>query len=185
MSATIVNWNEIDREIAADEAYRRFRASRPASAIIRANLAHVPNATYTVVMDASEADWDTVRIRPWKSRADGSRVLAMLVGPDNGTDYVGVGTIHPDGTVSLWSDYRGNRRIEGVVARLAASSAEDHDAMRHGYALLSGRCARCGRVLTVPASLHRGVGPECAGVLNPSKRRTPAPAAPDTGDCPF
>ena len=33
---------------------------------------------------------------------------------------------------------------------------------REAYALLSSRCARCNRTLTVPASIHRGLGPECA-----------------------
>lgn len=181
MVAVIANWEDIDREIAADEAYQRFRATRPAASILPANLAHVPNATYTVVMDSDEADWETVRVKDWSSRADGSRVLATLA---NGGEFVGVGTVHPDGTVSLWSRYRHDTRLAGVIARLADSTDEDQDSMRHGYALLSGKCARCGRKLTVPASLHRGVGPECAGVLNPAKRRAAAPTT-DIMACPF
>ena len=30
------------------------------------------------------------------------------------------------------------------------------------YAIGSGKCACCGRTLTVPASVHRGLGPDCA-----------------------
>ena len=30
------------------------------------------------------------------------------------------------------------------------------------YALESANCFRCGRKLTVPVSIHRGLGPECA-----------------------
>lgn len=30
---------------------------------------------------------------------------------------------------------------------------------------LRGSCARCGRTLTVPVSIHRGFGPDCARML--------------------
>lgn len=29
-----------------------------------------------------------------------------------------------------------------------------------------GRCGRCGRLLTVPSSIERGIGPECAGIVD-------------------
>ena len=42
--------------------------------------------------------------------------------------------------------------------------SEDLDQLRgrERYAMLSGRCSRCGATLTVPASLYRGMGPVCA-----------------------
>ena len=29
-----------------------------------------------------------------------------------------------------------------------------------------GRCGRCGRALTVPESIERGIGPECVGIIS-------------------
>jgi hypothetical protein len=42
------------------------------------------------------------------------------------------------------------------------ASVELHEALvvRH-----EGRCGRCGRTLTVPSSIDRGIGPECAGIM--------------------
>ena len=42
------------------------------------------------------------------------------------------------------------------------SVIKDPNPAREKYAKISGRCSLCNRQLTVPSSLHSGLGPECA-----------------------
>jgi SNF2 family DNA or RNA helicase len=48
------------------------------------------------------------------------------------------------------------------MASLLALLTGDYESMGLSYAMNSGRCWKCGRELTVPASIHRGLGPDCA-----------------------
>jgi hypothetical protein len=95
--------------------------------------------------------------------------VSLLNGPDNTSDYLYMGTI-----------------FDGAHFKLTAKSAYNDDApsvkafkwvWRHLVAATDdtmptdlevwheGRCGRCGRVLTVPESIERGIGPECAGMM--------------------
>jgi hypothetical protein len=44
---------------------------------------------------------------------------------------------------------------------LFGADVEARHAAREAYAMRSGRCSRCNRDLTVPASLFAGMGSEC------------------------
>ena len=92
------------------------------------------------------------------------RFVKVLTGPDNGSDYTFLGTIFlgtgdfrvsgksriPAGAPSAkaWAWFWG--RVSKNVA-LPACLSVWHE----------GRCARCGRKLTVPESISSGYGPEC------------------------
>jgi hypothetical protein len=92
--------------------------------------------------------------------------VAVLNGPDNESDYAYIGLL--------------DTRFNGTEFRMTAKSRFGEDAncvkawkyfwnhvergvlpdnlvVRH-----EGRCGRCGRTLTVPESIDRGIGPECA-----------------------
>jgi len=166
---------EVAQDLAAADAYARFLddrsryQSRPANQApvqrpVNANLAHVPSATYTVVLD-DEGDYLTLALKEWKSKGDGTRALKMLVGPNNDADYQFVGGVNPDGSVWLTSRFKVDGRLADAVGKLAMGSEDDLAQGRHAFALLSGTCARCGRTLTVPSSLYAGLGPDCAGKL--------------------
>jgi hypothetical protein len=58
--------------------------------------------------------------------------------------------------VRLWEDFP---TIESEVQTILENPAKAAQV----YAVREGRCSRCGRTLTVPASLYHGMGPECAG----------------------
>lgn len=101
--------------------------------------------------------------RPW--------FVSVLYGPDNTSDYVYVGIIRP-GTATRGGVYELGRK-----SRLTEDDPR-HRAFdwffRHVQRIQlppncevwhEGHCGRCGRPLTVPESIARGLGPECAGII--------------------
>lgn len=105
----------------------------------------------------------TIRIR--KPHPQANFVVAeYLFGPDNETSFkrfareaVGGFRINP----GLSPD---GRAMQALRALVSATDAEKEE-MGFQYALESGNCWRCGRKLTVPASITRGLGPRCAGLV--------------------
>jgi hypothetical protein len=96
--------------------------------------------------------------------------VSVLRGPDNGNDYGYLGVME--------------RKLEGLTFRTTKKSclsdaAPATQAFRffHKTVLCShclpgqlevrheGSCGRCGRLLTVPESVDRGIGPECASKM--------------------
>ena len=86
-----------------------------------------------------------------------SRTLAVLIGPDNSTDYECHGLVTDTG-FRLWKRFAGGKPAEHAAILWMLARGELLD----GYDLqLSKRCLRCNRPLTTPESLERGIGPEC------------------------
>jgi hypothetical protein len=65
---------------------------------------------------------------------------------------------HGEVRAYIWKRFRVHTRLDRALNHLLRNPIDAGEA----YALESGRCWRCGRRLTVPASIHRGLGPECA-----------------------
>ena len=91
---------------------------------------------------------------------DGPLFVSVLTGPDNTRDYCYMGILN----VAARRVHRtGKSRIERGAPSFAAFEwflrhlDSDRVEFRH-----CGRCARCGRQLTVPSSVDSGFGPECA-----------------------
>lgn len=121
---------------------------------------------YTIVFNEVADDRITLRVRDhWDEagKARGEMVVDYLSGPDNTRDYVGFGFLTPRGRQnwSVWKRFRDNERL----ARALWGLFEDSEKAGMEYAIRSGNCYRCGRTLTVPASVHRGLGPVCAEKL--------------------
>lgn len=120
------------------------------------------NATFTLVSTKTGARF-TYKIR--QPKEDSPHFVSLLNGPDNTEDYQFLGTIFADKT------YRHGRKSS--VSETASSAVAISYFLRF---LLQGRvsdlvevwhegkCGRCGRKLTVPASIERGLGPDCAGM---------------------
>lgn len=146
-------------------------ALTPIKTSAREACAAIPDGTYTVVFDADESDWLTLQIAPatW-AKEPGLRQISYLSGSDNELSYTGFAFLKVDGQVIFWKKFRNaDSRLAAGVAIISAAELRltAHEAfLEHaeGYALRSGRCLRCGHKLTVPASLHRGLGPVCAGI---------------------
>jgi hypothetical protein len=93
-----------------------------------------------------------------------SHFVSLLTGSDNEADYTSIGMLR-----------EGRRYVHGTkVSRDAPGAVAWAWAWGHlvrGELPASlevwheGRCGRCGRLLTVPASIASGLGPECAGKL--------------------
>jgi hypothetical protein len=97
--------------------------------------------------------------------------VKMLAGPDNENSYVYVGMLRPDtGKVDLTAKSKLGeqslpyRLLGRVLARLWSN--ETHVLEQHGFKLHhEGQCGRCGRLLTTPESVERGIGPECIKMM--------------------
>lgn len=84
-----------------------------------------------------------------------------LFGSDNSRDFRKFGKVVENG-VAIWN---GSRTDAPLIEALKFLLNLDSEALAEAgfkYALESGNCYRCGRTLTVPASIHRGMGPVCA-----------------------
>ncbi len=135
----------------------------------RCNTPVVPqckNGTYTIVLDET-GDYRTVKLTDAPesyNKPQGTQIAAYLSGSDNEKDYKGFAFVQ--GTqIKFWTAFnQGNPTAKALVMLLTTDSETQID-LGTAYAIESSRCWRCNRKLTVPASLHRGVGPECAKQL--------------------
>lgn len=111
--------------------------------------------TYTVVFN--EEQRRTIRIR--KPHPDAVyHVAEYLYGPDNESHFKRFAREVKGG----WQ-YNGDGGILLVGLKVICGADDKKLAdMGLAYALESGNCYRCGRKLTVPASIHAGLGPVCA-----------------------
>ena len=104
----------------------------------------------------------TYRVRAARY-TEGLYFVDVLTGSDNTADYTFAGTLTARGfrhspKAGIGADAPSVRAFGWAAERL------DGDALPAGLEVWhEGRCARCGRVLTVPESIASGFGPECAG----------------------
>lgn len=99
-----------------------------------------------------------VRTQPDDAKfAPGTRILSLLTGSDNESDYLGFAFVR-DEQVILWKKYRTEQyqRLVDVLLR-----PEHYESLGCRY-LYEGRCRRCNRTLTTPESIQSGIGPVCA-----------------------
>lgn len=132
------------------------------------------NAIVTLQSDKTGQHY-TYRVQRAKGRDDlpaDMWFVKLLTGADNNNAYTYIGCM----------DKRGGDGV-GIGLRLTAKSLLKDDAApvrgwRYMWAAITagrlpanmtvrheGRCGRCNRRLTVPESLDRGIGPECAGMV--------------------
>jgi hypothetical protein len=140
-------------------------ADRVSPADLRAAAAALPapaNGFYTVTLPDGGAHV-TIRIADDFRAGSAAKIAGYLAGPDNESDYVNFAFVE-GGQVRAWSRFKGGYQRQANAAAVIAGTPDRAD-LALAYAQASGRCARCGRTLTVPASLHRGFGPDCAAKL--------------------
>lgn len=116
------------------------------------------NSTLTVVSKKTTARY-TYRIR----ESDDGKVffVSVMFGPDNETSYCYIGIIRngefkwTQKSKVAASDVRW-KAFDWIYKQLSANKLPDSLEIWH-----EGKCGRCGRKLTVPLSIVRGIGPEC------------------------
>lgn len=108
----------------------------------------------------------TVRIKTQAADANfapGERIISLLVGSDNTSDYQGFGFVKDDGRVIVWKRYRGNGTPSAHQRLALMVQYPDHyEALGVEY-MFSTRCRVCNRKLTTPESIESGIGPICEG----------------------
>lgn len=136
------------------------------AAITDVNLLSAGKAIFTVSNPNGERY--TFRITRKDSRNGGFVYFAgLLSGPSNDADYSYVGLYLPDtGEVRRTSKSRVGEDSKALaVLRWAIKVLGGKTQLPAGYHIdHAGYCMACGRLLTVPESIHRGLGPVCAGV---------------------
>lgn len=95
--------------------------------------------------------------------APGRRIVELLTGPDNTSDYRGFAFVDNSGTVYVWRSKRGDGRDRSEFEKFASIlNHSNHYAEKHGLEFsFSRRCIRCNRLLTDPESIALGIGPVC------------------------
>jgi hypothetical protein len=119
-------------------------------------------ATFTVQNPKGEHYTFKVRSNEWNGRV--YHKVALLTGPDNETSYTYLGRVIPNTGSFILTD-KSKLPLDSLPCRVAAfafrcvwgtQSLPDGYQIRH-----EGKCGCCGRTLTTPESLDRGIGPEC------------------------
>lgn len=128
------------------------------------------NARLTLVSKKTQHRF-TYRIRQPKEPnqppgAEPPHFVQVLTGPDNTGDFTFLGTIFKRGEYRIGRKSPISAAAPSAMAwawfwpRLLKDRIPETMEVWH-----EGRCGRCGRALTVPESIERGIGPECAGVM--------------------
>lgn len=121
----------------------------------------IQDGKYTLVY--SGGDYRTVAIENITEEGHTFKGKTIL-SRKSGNRYEGIAFLSSDNRVMLWKRFRAEfdqtrlNRLQEAVNRIAKNPKEAGMA----YAIHEGRCCRCGRELTVPASIHAGMGPDCA-----------------------
>jgi len=117
------------------------------------------NSTFTV-HNPKTGNRFTFKITKARNRT-GCWWVKVLYGQDNESDFMYIGTI-------IKARYIHNSRCSCVSPDAMSNKCFQwfwkhvDDYAEHGVELVkSTNCARCGRKLTVPISVHSGFGPEC------------------------
>jgi hypothetical protein len=110
----------------------------------------------------------TYRVRQPKPKDDRPvpHFVKVLTGPDNEAHYEFLGTVFKGGEYRLGHRSRITAKAPSAQAwawfwpKLLGGTLPPQLEVWH-----EGRCGRCGRALTVPESIERGIGPECAAYM--------------------
>jgi hypothetical protein len=123
---------------------------------------YVADGWYTIQGNTSHR---TVRLQTVKE--DGNTVkqwLAYLNGSDNTGDYLTIGFVIGN-EVKLFKKNEGKYTDIVAAARYLIKNGTKAPEYGKNYALRSGRCARCNKMLTVPLSITNGYGPKCSEAM--------------------
>lgn len=92
----------------------------------------------------------------------GRRIVSLMIGPDNCSDFMGVAFVDETGKVSVWKRHKGTE-AEYVVKFCIAVLSGKIECPTEFEILESRLCRVCNRELTNPESIETGIGPVCIG----------------------
>ena len=116
---------------------------------------------YTIVFAAHNTH-RTIRITRGKFGHFADKlIISKMNGTDNTSNYVGIGNIDDNGSLRVWQKAGlSAAQVTSLRASLEMILTEPTEAGKQ-YALRSGNCWKCNRLLTNPESILAGIGPEC------------------------
>ena len=121
-------------------------------------------ATFTV-SNAKGKHYTFKVVKKKRNESDGHIWFAsMLSGPDNESCYTYIGTVNEiSGVPHLTQKSKFSKSSQPYkVLRWALGVVWGRNKLPDGYKIQhAGKCGRCGRTLTTPESITRGIGPEC------------------------
>lgn len=119
------------------------------------------NALFTI--SNPNGEHFTYKIR--KPDRDSPYFVSLLSGPDNENSYTYIGIFEPgpfDLRLTKMSKVKFDTKSVKVL-RWALTIFRNGSKPPPGYAVQhEGKCCKCGRTLTTPESINRGMGPDCA-----------------------
>lgn len=125
------------------------------------------NSTFTLVSNKINTRY-TYKVREDKNNPDRFYVR-VLYGPDNNFDYRFLGWFYRENLTLHWSTKscvsKPTQTPFTMMQYFLQILCERDDLPNTCEFLPSGRCGRCGRVLTTPESIHLGIGPECIKLI--------------------
>jgi len=156
-------------KLVADDGERRAQITRPIDIMA---YVFAGNATFTIEGRKSRF---TYNVSKSEEKEDGSCVffVKVLTGPNNTADYSYLGIVpgrhgHPLPAFKLTKKSTAGWTAPSVVSfrwMWNALVTKDEENLATMAFYHEGRCGRCGRPLTVPESVERGIGPDCAQIM--------------------
>lgn len=124
----------------------------------------LPNGEFTFVNSAAGTR-RTVKIKTQAPDANfqpGARLVSVLTGSNNEEwgDWTTVGTVTAEGGFKPFRKHEGGQLAK--ISAWAVKVLQAPEAPEGVEVHKSCRCLRCNRLLTVPSSINRYLGPECA-----------------------
>lgn len=103
--------------------------------------------------------------------------VSALTGSNNETDYSYIGILTNRGVIDYFFKTTAKTKLADDAPALVAFKwfwqAVRNDNLKNVVVRHDGNCGKCGRKLTTPESIDRGIGPECAksmGIATPRKK---------------
>lgn len=136
-------------------------------------FAVIPDGVYTVSGPLGHRTFEVSRNGEAATFAPGRRTVSLLTGPNSWATFGFVSDLATKHPISVWQKLRGPENhpsdYEKFARVLTAMIVNGHrrftapDGQLHDYKILVARpCISCGRMLSTPESVARGIGPECA-----------------------
>lgn len=131
----------------------------------------IPNGKFTFTNPLGEHRTFQIKTQNKEAKfAPGKRIVALLTGPDNDSDYQGFGFIE-NNQVRLWNSkitpaFKWYARMLSLLGGMAETDSEDIKGrifIQNRVYEFSGskRCVVCNRTLTDPESIKLQIGPIC------------------------
>lgn len=122
---------------------------------------------YTIVLDETGI-YRTIKITTLDAeqaatynQPKGTQIASYLSGLNNESDYTGFAFVQGR-SANLFKRFKSDTVLASALFALLKADKQGRIDMGTAYALESGRCWVCNRLLTTPESIIKGIGPVCA-----------------------